>query len=205
MDGVHDLGGCQGFGKVKFVLGAPAFHADWEKRVFALRSMAARLGLYNFDEYRHAVERMDPRHYFSASYYERAITGIATLLVEKGVTTTAELENVAGGKFPLCHPSAAGRTNALGRSAFQRGEQVRVRPDFVPGHIRIPGYIRGKVGVIMSEGPLTPFPDAEAHGVESAEEPTYDVRFRSEELWPNGAEAAVIHVAVFQSYLEAVA
>ena len=59
----------------------------------------------------------------------------------------------------------------------------------------------------MVEGPLTPFPDADAHarGLEAADEPTYDVQFRSKELWPGGADSAVIHVAVFQSYLEAVA
>jgi len=28
------------------------------------------------------------------------------------------------------------------------------------------------------------------------------VRFGSEDLWPNSADAALVHVAVFQSYLE---
>ena len=138
-----------------------------------------------------AVERMDPRHYLGASYYERALTGIAMLLVEKGVTTREGLEAVAGGEFPLGHPSAAGRANAPDRCAFQRGERVRVRKEYVAGHIRMPGYIRGKVGVIVREGPLTPFPDAHAHGVEAADEPTYDVQFRSADLWPGGADAAL--------------
>ena len=90
------------------------------------------------------------------------------------------------------------------REAFQRGERVRVRNDFVPGHIRVPGYIRGKTGIVMAEGPLTPFPDAHAHGLEAADEPTYDVRFSTEELWPNSADPAFVHVGVFQSYLERV-
>jgi nitrile hydratase len=33
-------------------------------------------------------------------------------------------------------------------------------------------------------------------------EPTYDVRFRSDELWPDSSDKAMIHVGVFQSYLE---
>ena len=37
--------------------------------------------------------------------------------------------------------------------------------------------------------------------VKAQDEPTYDVRFRSEDLWPNSAEPALIHVGVFQSYL----
>ena len=40
---------------------------------------------------------------------------------------------------------------------------------------------------------------------EAQDEPTYDVRFRSEELWPHSADAALVHVGVFQSYLERVA
>ena len=172
MDGMHDLGGRQGFGKVGFAPKASPFQAPWEQRAYALRAMAIQLGIYNIDEYRHAVERMDPRHAMSASYYEKVITAIATLLVEKGVTTRAELEELAGGGFALSHPGTGGRTNAADRKAFQRGERVRVRNDFVPGHIRVPGYIRGKTGIVMAEGPLTPFPDAHAHGLEAADEPT---------------------------------
>lgn len=47
MDGVHDLGGRQGFGKIRYAPGAPAFHADWEKRVNALYGMAVRHGIFN--------------------------------------------------------------------------------------------------------------------------------------------------------------
>ena len=97
MDGMHDLGGRQGFGKVGIVPEASPFQAPWEQRAYALRAMAIQLGIYNIDEYRHAVERMDPRHAMSASYYEKVITAIATLLVEKGVTSRAELEAMAGG------------------------------------------------------------------------------------------------------------
>ena len=32
------------------------------------------------------------------------------------------------------------------------------------------------------------------------DEPTYDVRFRTEDLWPNSADPALVHVGVFQSY-----
>ena len=154
------------------------------------------------DEYRHAIERMEPRHYLSASYYERSLTSLATLCVEKGMVTREELETLAKGAFPLSEPSAPGRSNLPGRERFQPGDRVRVKNDFFAGHMRMPGYIRGKPGVVVSESPVYPFPDAHAHGVEAADEPTYDVRFRSEDLWPNSADAALVHVGVFQSYLE---
>lgn len=202
MDGIHDLGGRQGFGRVRHRADAPAFHAHWEMRVHALYSFAVQQGIFNMDEYRHAIERMEPRHYLNASYYERALTSLATLCVEKGVFTRQELEHRALGSFPLALPSSAGRSNAAQRGQFKPGERVRGKLEHVPGHVRLPAYIRGKPGVVVNESPAYPFPDAHAHGVNAQDEPTDDVRFRSEELWPNAAEPALIHVGVFQSYLE---
>jgi nitrile hydratase len=199
MDGIHDMGGRQGFGRVRYNCKAHAFHADWEVRANKLYALAVRSGIFNMDEYRHAIERMEPRHYLTASYYERSLTSLATLLVEKGVVSREELERRAQGAFPLAMPSAPGRTNVATRERFKPGDQVRVRLDFVPGHIRMPGYIRGKTGVVVGESPVYPFPDAHAHGVESQDEPTYDVRFRSEDLRPNTPDPALIHVGVFQS------
>jgi nitrile hydratase subunit beta len=196
MDGIHDLGGKQGFGRVRHAPGAPAFHAAWEQRVGALYALAVRHGLFNMDEYRHAIERMEPRHYMAAGYFERTLTSLATLCVEKGVVTLAELEQRAGGRFPLALPSAPGRSNADARELFKPGDRVRVRQDAVPGHTRLPAYI--------SESPPYPFPDAHAHGVVAEDEPTFDVRFRSVDLWPDAVDAAAVHVGVFQSYLERV-
>ena len=202
MDGIHDLGGKQGFGPVRHSPTALAFHAAWEKRANALYSLAVKQGVFNMDEYRHAIERMEPRHYLAASYYERTLTSLATLCVEKGLVTQAELERRAGGRFPLSLPSAAGRSNVAQRERFKAGDRVKVASDHVAGHVRMPAYIRGKHGVVVGESPAYPFPDAHAHGVEAADEPTYDVRFSSLELWPDSADAALVHVAVFQSYLE---
>ena len=201
MDGMHDLGGKQGFGPVRHSPKAQVFHAAWEKRVNAMYSLAVKQGVFNMDEYRHGIERMEPRHYLAAGYYERTLTSLASLCVEKGVTTPEELEQLAGGSFPLALPISSGRSNAPARERFQVGDRVTVRADFVPGHIRLPAYIRGKSGVVVGESPAYPFPDAHAHGVSAEDEPTYDVRFSSADLWPNGADAAFVHVGVFQSYL----
>jgi len=202
MDGIHDLGGKQGYGPIRYTLDATAFHSTWEVRVNAMYAHAVRSGIFNMDEYRHAIERMEPRHYLTASYYERSLTGFATLLVEKGVLTREELERRANGTFPLSSPSAPGRGNAPQRERFKPGERVRVKLDFVPGHIRLPGYVRGKVGTVVGESPPYPFPDAHAHGIHAEDEPTYDVRFHAEDLWPNGCDPALVHVGIFQSYLE---
>ena len=202
MDGVHDLGGRQGFGPVRYTHDAAAFHARWEVRVNALYAQAVRAGLFNMDEYRHAIERMEPRHYLSASYYERSLTSLATLCIEKGIVPLAELEQRAGGAFRIAQPAAPGRGNVASRTSFVPGDRVRVRDDHVAGHVRMPAYIRGRTGVVVGVSPVYPFPDAHAHGVAAEDERTYDVRFDAEELWPGSADAALVHVAVFESYLQ---
>ncbi|MSQ66525.1 MAG: nitrile hydratase subunit beta [Limnohabitans sp.] len=202
MDGMHDLGGKQGFGQVMHNRDAAVFHQDWEVRANALYSLAVKCGVFNMDEYRHAIERMAPPHYLTAGYYERSLTSLATLCVEKGLVTHEELAQLAGGAYPLAMPSAPGRGNRAKRTAFVSGDQVRVRDEHVAGHVRMPGYIRGKHGVVISKSPVYPFPDAHGHGVPAEDEPTYDVRFEAAHLWPQGAEQAQVHVAVFESYLE---
>ena len=202
MDGMHDLGGKQGFGPVRYTTNAPTFHAPWEQRVNAMYSLAVKNGIFNMDEYRHAIERMEPRHYLSASYYERTLTSLATLCVEKNLVPLEELALRAGGGFPLALPSAPGRGNSSGRVAFALGARVRVSTALVAGHVRMPAYVRGKVGVVVGESPAYPYPDAHAHGVTADKEVTYDVRFDSLDLWPDAADAAFVHVGLFHSYLE---
>jgi nitrile hydratase subunit beta len=199
MDGMHDLGGKQGFGRVVY---PPAPHDEsWEPLVRALWTLGVRAGLYNMDEYRHAIERMAPVHYLSAPYFERTLTAVATLLVEKGVVTAETLADKAGGAFPLSRPIGPGRAAAPAQS-FAIGERVRVKNEFTSGHTRMPGYIRGKTGVVVAITPPYPFPDSAGHGMEATWEPTYDVGFRAEELWPASSDPALVHVGVFQSYLE---
>jgi nitrile hydratase subunit beta len=91
MNGIHDLGGMHGLGPVDPEPNEPVFHHDWEKRMFAMFIAAFGGGHFNVDEFRHAIERMDPAHYLESSYYEHWLTAIETLLVEKGVLTWDEL------------------------------------------------------------------------------------------------------------------
>ena len=37
MDGIHDLGGMEGFGKIPIEVNEPVFHAEWEARAMAMR------------------------------------------------------------------------------------------------------------------------------------------------------------------------
>ena len=91
MSRVNDVGGMTGFGPVTQELDEPPFHSDWEAHVFAMNRALIGAGVYNLDEFRDAVERMPPDQYLAASYYEKWLHGIQTLLVEKGVCTADEL------------------------------------------------------------------------------------------------------------------
>jgi nitrile hydratase len=42
----------------------------------------------------------------------------------------------------------------------------------------------------------------DAHNLQSQDERTYDVGFRTEDLSPQAADQATVHVGVFESYLE---
>src|SRR4051794_37488723 len=92
MNGVHDMGGMHGFGPVVREEHEPVFHAEWEAHVVAINRMTRGEGLFNIDEFRHGIERMDPAHYLRSTYYERWLEAIVTNLVEKGYLAPEELD-----------------------------------------------------------------------------------------------------------------
>jgi len=92
MNGIHDMGGMHGFGRVDREENEPVFHAAWESRVLGLSRACSAQHLFNIDESRHAIERMAPVDYLGSSYYERWLDRTVRLLVEKGVITREELE-----------------------------------------------------------------------------------------------------------------
>ena len=135
-------------------------------------------------------------HEIDTDNAQRRLTAAATLLVEKGIIAAEELTVHAGGTFPRSRPIGPGR-RAGPPQAFEISETVRVRNDFVSGHVRMPGYVRGRQGVVVAKSPPYPFPDAATYNMQVTEEPAY-----SEELWPWSSDEAFIHVGLFQSYLE---
>jgi len=205
LDGIHDMGGMEGFGAIEMEPDEPTFHEPWQARVFAMNSACIGiLKAYNADEYRHAVERMSPTHYLSAHYYERMLTGIATLLVEGGTLTHEQLEAYASGAFrlsgPLASPQQVGRSGVDGRFAI--GDTVRVLDWQTPGHTRVPRYVRGKEGIVRHVAPAFPYPDHSAHGLLGRSESTYHVEFTARELWGEQAEeGATVVVDLWDSYL----
>ena len=70
---------------------------DWELLTDALAGALARRGLMNVDELRRGIESMPRDEYERASYYERWLFSIETILTEKGVLAAGELDRRAAG------------------------------------------------------------------------------------------------------------
>jgi nitrile hydratase subunit beta len=95
---MNDVDGMEGFGRVEVDEGEHApFSADWEARVFAIASALLAQGHWELDEFRDAIERMPPADYLAASYYERWLHAVRTLLAEKGLVEPAALRDLAHG------------------------------------------------------------------------------------------------------------
>lgn len=210
MDGIHDLGGREGFGPVAVELDEPVFHFEWERRAWGVSLATFVLGLHNGGQFRHSIERMDPVHYLTSRYYEHWVTGLATRLVETGMVDHDELERRAGGAFPLSNPVMAQRVVDRGTDIdeprFAIGDPVRVRAVSHRGHTRAPWYVRGRAGTVVRIDGSHNVPDVEAHTVDgrTRREPVYCVKFDAAELWgdADASANASVFVDLWESYLE---
>ena len=72
MDGVHDMVGVDGFGKIEVEKNEPVFHAEWEGRILAMQRAMSYAGAWRIDHSRFAKEQLPPITYLSASYYPSA-------------------------------------------------------------------------------------------------------------------------------------
>jgi hypothetical protein len=94
---INDLGGTERFGPIDTSESSEPFHADWEARVYALVTTLLRKRVFNRDEFRDAIERLEPIRYLEASYYERWLAAVELLVVERGVIGREALEEATGG------------------------------------------------------------------------------------------------------------
>ncbi len=223
MTRVHDMGGRFGDGPVSpEPEDAPVFAEDWHGRALAVTLAAGFLGQWNIDVSRHARERLSPTDYARFSYYEKWMSGLADLLVEKGVLTLDDLRGVDGdGVHPLTERTlkADAVAGALAKGGpadrpsnvavrFQAGQAVRTLGQSANrlvdgGHTRLPIYAAGATGRILRLHGTHVLPDSNAHGLGEAPEPLYAVVFPASELWANPEHPAdEVVLDLWQSYLE---
>lgn len=217
MNGAHDMGGVHGFGPVIPETDEPTFHAEWERRIFALNLAASRPGQWNIDMGRFARENRPPADYLTKSYYELWLVGLEAMLVERGLVSADEIK--AG--RPLGEPRkvdgillhgnveavfARGRPTerpASAQARFRVGDRVRAKNINPISHTRLPRYVRGRPGVIERLHGCHVFPDTNALGKGENPQWLYTVRFDARDLWgPEADQMLKISVDAWEPYLE---
>jgi hypothetical protein len=92
MNGIHDVGGMHGLGPIEVDPNEPVFASEWERQVFSTIGLFFAGGLCPIDEFRHAIEVMDPAEYLSTPYYQHWFHAMELLSVRHGLLTTAEID-----------------------------------------------------------------------------------------------------------------
>ncbi len=185
--------------------------------------------IWTWADLRRGAEAMNPFDYFKLRYYEKWLGGISGFFVEKGYISQEELDAKMsfylkeGNADPA--PLPAQDVPAIDDQVIkylQLGDspqrQVDVQPQFAVGdavvvknmpvaeHTRLPGYLRGKPGVIdvVYDGCYAYFPGP-ADGLGPAQ-PSYSVRFDSKAIWGDelSESGSAVYADLFELYLAAV-
>lgn len=200
MNGIHDMGGIDGFGPIVVQRAEPVFHSRWEGRVHAMcENMAGRL--FQADQHRYAIEQMPVLHYLETGYYERWLEAAEKVLIDNGLITREELLSGHAAVPPATPPGRESRPSEVVPN-LKPGDRVRTLNISPKGHTRLPRYARGKHGIVKTvNGPFL-LPDVNAHRSDASWEPCYAVEFTAVELWgPQCNPRDLVCVDVWQSHL----
>ena len=217
MNGAQDLGGMHGFGRVEPEPNEPVFHAEWERRAFALTLAMAMPGGWNIDMSRFARENRPPAEYLSMSYYQVWFAALETMLKQRGLVADDEID--AGHSLHAPKPVArvlspsdvaqvlyrgAPTERAIKSAAkFKAGDKVCAKTINPVTHTRLPRYVRGRTGTIERVVGNHVFPDSNALGAGENPQWLYTVRFDGRELWGGDADPGVaVSVDAWEPYLE---
>ena len=217
MDGAHDMGGVKGFGPVVPEANEPVFHAEWERRAFALTVAMSRPGGWNIDMSRFARENRPPNQYLDMTYYQIWLDGLITLMKERGFVSEDEIEAGRSLREPkkvarilssadvekTLHRGGPTERDTNTKPAFKPGDKIRAKNINPVTHTRLPRYVRGRVGTIERVLGCHVFPDSNAQGKGEDPKWLYTVRFDARELF--GADAdptATVSVDAWEPYLE---
>lgn len=210
MDTVHDLGGREGFGPLRWRADddGTLFHEPWQARTWAIcMMMMARLREdeigWTLEWHRHVLERIAPADYLSMNYFEKWVQAMMAVAVDAGLAETDEF--IAGHSRALPPPQDRAPLAASvepGPPRFAVGDAVVAKRSVSSMHTRLPLYARGRKGVIAIYAGPTIFADAGALG-DIRQETLYTVRFEAAELWPEaGGQRVAVHLDLWESYLD---
>lgn len=216
MNGIHDMGGMDGFGKVEVEANEPPFHQRWEGRVLAMNRSMGFAGAWHIDDTRYAQETLPPQVYLAASYYWRWELAMEKNLIRRGLVTPEEL--AAGHALQPAKPLqrkltpevvAAGMTRSSffrqqqGPARFKPGDRVRTVNINPQTHTRLPRYARDKLGVVERVHGCHAYPDSVATDRGDDPQWLYTVAFDGREIWgPDADPTLTVSIDAFEPYLE---
>ncbi len=216
MNGIHDMGGMDGFGKVVAEPNEPPFHERWEGRVLAMQRAMGYAGAWHIDHSRYAQETLPAQVYLSVSYYQRWQLAMEKNLLARGYVTADEL--AAGHALHGAKPLAAKLTldvvkAGLARNSFYRQQQAPAR--FKPGdrvrtrninpatHTRLPRYARDKLGLVERVHGCHAYPDSVACDRGDDPQWLYTVVFDGPEIWGSDCDPTLrVSIEAFEPYLD---
>lgn len=222
MDGIHDMGGQQGYGQVPYIPDEKVRVATrWEAFAGAGLFALLRSGKTNIDAHRHRIERIDPTAYLPITYWGRWLAAIEAATVDQEIATQTEIDEAVRSVGsdpkatapPAFHPpvSLESQENdptfirtVRRQRKFGVGDSVVTSRDAPQnGHHRLPRYARGRTGTIVRCYPAFVFPDTVAHGNGEQPQYVYAVAFTGTELWGDDAEEnQLCHLDLFEPYLD---
>lgn len=219
MDPIADMGGRPGFGRIPPPApDEPPFREPWEGRAFALTVLTmGRISGRNLDAFRYALARLPSPAYLDDGHYGRWLNAAELMLTDSRILAPGAVDararrnggdDVVEPRFPEPDrpgygPSAPGSLRRIDADPrFAAGDAVRTLDRAPAGPSKLPGYLRGRRGVITAIRPPHVLPDT--HAVFSGEnaQHVYTLGFSSTELWGPGAEEFALHADLFESYLE---
>jgi nitrile hydratase len=219
MNGVHDMGGMQGYGPVRPEANEPVFHAPWEGRVITMVMAIAAWGKFGVDQRRYVRELIPPAEFLAMSYYEIWYTGLIANMLDAGMVTRAEIDSgvPSAGSAKLTPALMATRVptffangapkkrNVPARANFRVGQRVRAKNINPTTHTRLPRYARGRTGVVTADHGIYVFPDTNANNQGEKPQHLYSVRFEARELWGEQAKNRdSVYIDMWDDYLERV-
>ncbi len=216
MDGVHDMGGMHGFGKVEPEPNEPVFHAAWEGRCIALNRAMGYTGAWNIDMSRAAIEELPASLYLTASYYEKWAIRLEKMLVDRGLVDADEIaagralrpgkaleRTLTADKIAAALTRGKFGRPASGPARFKLGDRVRTKNIHPRTHTRLPRYARGHVGVIETVRGCHVFPDTVAIGEGENPQWLYTVLFEGRELWGENSDPTLrVSIDAWEPYLD---
>ena len=191
MDGIHDVGGRQGFGLIKVTTEDQPFDSEWEARAFGITKSATATSDYSVDKFRCTREQLPPLEYLTSPYYEQWMRCTMAMLVSSGMVSAQELasgRSKAAAMSDLPPPKTANEAYKATRIAmrfdgpcegqpeFAVGDSVMAKLNAPKGHTRLPQYVRGRFGRIVACRGAHSIPDDNVQNVKTFEH-LYTVAF----------------------------